>query len=90
MTERTVVRSYSTQFERDEDPLSEDGMWVQGQTDGIDWIDVMTRDGRVFRRVGTKPARQGDGLLPGPDERVLPGGRAPPSQHDHTEQLHGL
>ena len=51
MTERTVVRSYSTQFERDEDPLSEDGMWVQGQTDGIDWIDVMTKDGRVVGKV---------------------------------------
>jgi hypothetical protein len=48
MAERAVVRSYSTRFERDEDPLSEDGMWVQGQTHGIDWIDVMTRDGRVF------------------------------------------
>ena len=51
MTERTVVRSYSTQFERDEDPLSEDGMWIQGQTDGIDGIDVMTKDGRVFGKV---------------------------------------
>jgi hypothetical protein len=77
MTERTVVRSYSTQFERDEDPLSEDGMWVQGQTDGIDWIDVMTRDGRVFGKVSRmtaaeKRAEQSD-LGAGADEGAAEG-----------------
>jgi hypothetical protein len=43
--ERTPVRSYSTQFELDEDPLSEGGMWLNGRKDGIDWIDVISRNG---------------------------------------------
>jgi hypothetical protein len=45
MTDRVPVRSYSTRFERDEDPISEGGMWINGQTDGIDWIDCMTQNG---------------------------------------------
>ncbi len=46
MTEKRVpVRSYSTRFEHDEDPISEGGMWINGQTDGIDWIDCMTQNG---------------------------------------------
>jgi len=46
MTEtRVPVRSYSTRFETDEDPISEGGMWINGQTDGIDWIDCMTQNG---------------------------------------------
>jgi hypothetical protein len=45
MTERVPVRSYSTRFEHDEDPISENGMWINGQTDGIDWIDCMTQNG---------------------------------------------
>jgi hypothetical protein len=43
--ERVSVRSYSTRFENDEDPISEGGMWINGQTDGIDWIDCMTQNG---------------------------------------------
>ena len=39
------VRSYSTRFEADEDPISEGGMWLNGQTDGIDWVDCMTQNG---------------------------------------------
>jgi hypothetical protein len=39
------VRSYSTQFELDEDPISEGGMWINGRTDGIDWVDIVTKDG---------------------------------------------
>jgi hypothetical protein len=45
MTDRIPVRSYRTRFERDEDPISEGGMWINGQTDGIDWIDCMTQNG---------------------------------------------
>ncbi len=45
------VRSYRTTFERDESPLSEDGMWLNGRKDGIDWCDVLTRDGRAFGEV---------------------------------------
>src|SRR5215475_10801751 len=47
MTDRTPVRSYSTDFPNDEDPLSDGGMWINGKADGIDWTDVMTVDGVV-------------------------------------------
>ena len=40
-----VVRSYRTTFERDESPISEGGMWVNGRTDGVDWADVVTEHG---------------------------------------------
>src|SRR6478672_4656179 len=43
--ERTPVRSYSTDFELDEDPISDGGMWLNGRKDGIDWIDVISRNG---------------------------------------------
>jgi len=42
---RVPVRTFSTRFEHDESPLSEDGMWLNGRKDGIDWADVITRDG---------------------------------------------
>lgn len=45
MADRSPVRSYSTDFDRDENPLSEQGMWINGRTDGIAWTDVMTVDG---------------------------------------------
>ena len=32
--ERTPVRSYSTHFELDEDPISEGGMWLNGRRTG--------------------------------------------------------
>ncbi len=49
---RTVpVRSYGTRFERSETPISEDGMWLNGRQDGIDWCDVVTHDGEAFGEV---------------------------------------
>jgi hypothetical protein len=48
MQDRSPVRSYSTKFEREETPISEDGMWVNGKTDGIDWSDVNTKPGLVY------------------------------------------
>ena len=39
--QRIPVRSYSTNFELDENPISEGGMWLNGRKDGIDWIDVI-------------------------------------------------
>jgi hypothetical protein len=46
-----VVRSYSTRFERDETPISEDGMWLNGRTDGIDWCDVLSGNGHAYGEV---------------------------------------
>lgn len=63
--ERTPVRSHSTDFELDEDPISEGGMWLNGKTDAIDWADVVTKDGRCFgarskNSVLEKRAQQGN------------------------------
>jgi hypothetical protein len=41
----TPVRSYTTRFEHDEDPISEGGKWVNGGKEGIDWFNVLTRNG---------------------------------------------
>jgi len=49
--EGKLVRSYSTRFEGDEEPISEGGLWRNGRADGIDWCDVLMRDGHVFGEV---------------------------------------
>ena len=46
--EGTLVRSYSTRFDQDEVPISEDGMWLNGRADGIDWCDVLTHAGVAY------------------------------------------
>jgi hypothetical protein len=61
----TPVRSYRTRFELTEDPISEGGLWVNGRTDGIDWADVVTEDGRahggkVRMSVAERRAEQGN------------------------------
>jgi hypothetical protein len=38
-------RSYSTRFQVDEDPISEGGKWLNDGKDGIDWYNVVTRNG---------------------------------------------
>ncbi|MFI5054738.1 MAG: hypothetical protein ACHQDE_10280 [Acidimicrobiia bacterium] len=47
----TLVRSYSTRFEKVEVPISEGGLWLNGRTDGIDWCDVLTGDGHCYGEV---------------------------------------
>jgi hypothetical protein len=47
----TLVRSYSTRFERDETPISEGGMWLNGRSDGIDWCDVLSGHGHAYGEV---------------------------------------
>ena len=42
------VRSYRTRFRLDETPISEGGIWVNGMKDGIDWTDVITRNGVAY------------------------------------------
>jgi hypothetical protein len=42
------VRSYSTSFQLDEDPISEGGMWLNGGKDGIAWVDVVTKNGVAY------------------------------------------
>ena len=51
---------YSTNFPRAENPISEGGKWLNGQTDGFDWTNVRTAPGLVFGTEigGTRPAPQ--------------------------------
>jgi hypothetical protein len=68
---RTPVRSHRTQFELDEDPISEGGLWLNGRKDGIDWIDVVTKDGVAYgavTRMGVAERRAEQGNL---DEGVV-------------------
>jgi hypothetical protein len=46
-----VARSYKTNFEVDENPMSEGGMWLNGKKDGIDWADVITKNGGAYGSV---------------------------------------
>jgi len=39
---------YTTNFSGTENPISEGGMWLNGQTDGLDWTDVRTTPGFAF------------------------------------------
>jgi hypothetical protein len=62
----TVARSYATSFERDEDPISEGGLWINGRADGIDWIDIISGNGVGYgavSRMGTAERRGEQGNL---------------------------
>lgn len=48
MPPRVAVRSYSTDFEQDENPISEGGMWLNGRSDGADWADVVSGNGVAY------------------------------------------
>jgi hypothetical protein len=77
---RPPVRSYSTDFPLDENPISEGGMWLNGRTDGIDWIDVICRDGRAYgevSRMTTAERRVEQGNLD-----ATAGGAAPEGDYD--------
>jgi hypothetical protein len=51
---------YTTNFTRAENPISEGGKWLNGQTDGLDWTDVRTTPGFAFgtETGGNRPAPQ--------------------------------
>ena len=51
---------YSTNFSRTENPISEAGQWLNGQTDGLDWTNARTTPGFVFgtETGGHRPAPQ--------------------------------
>jgi hypothetical protein len=50
-TRADSVRSYSTRFQQDEDPVSEGGIWLNGAKDGIDWADIVVRNGVAYGAV---------------------------------------
>jgi hypothetical protein len=75
MTEqRKPVRSYSTHFTTDEDPVSDGGLWINGKREGIDWADVVvgggvaygarTRMGEAERRVEQGNLSESDAAAP--------------------------
>ena len=43
----TSVKTYSSNFEHDEDPVSEGGIWINGLKEGIDWADCVVSNGRI-------------------------------------------
>ena len=43
----TSVKTYSSEFPDDENPVSQGGIWINGLTEGIDWADVVTSNGRI-------------------------------------------
>ena len=60
------VNSYRTEFPLDEDPISEGGRWINGRKDGIDWIDIITRNGVAYgavTRMGVAERRVEQGNL---------------------------
>jgi hypothetical protein len=76
--QRTPVRSYSTRFQLDEDPISEGGIWLNGRADGIDWIDVISKNGVGYgavSRMGVPERRIEQGNLEGstPEEAAPEG-----------------
>jgi hypothetical protein len=72
------VRSYRTRFQLDEDPISEGGMWVNGGRDGIDWVDVISKNGVAYgavTRMGNAERRVEQGNLESPTlEGAVPEG----------------
>ena len=71
MTDRSPVRSYSSDFPNDESPISEGGMWLNGKTDGIDWADVEITNGVVHggpSRMNVAEQRAEQGNLDDSDE----------------------
>ena len=60
------VRSYSTTFPLDETPISEGGRWLNARTDGIDWCDIVTKNGVAYgevTRMGVAEQRAEQGNL---------------------------
>ena len=71
-------RSYKTNFELDENPMSEGGLWLNGKTDGIDWADVITKNGGAYgsvtrMAVAERRVEQGN-LDPSSDQGAIPEG----------------
>ena len=42
------LRTYSTNFSLTENPISEGGIWINGETTGLDWSNVQTNGGIAF------------------------------------------
>jgi len=58
-------RSYSTSFQIDEDPIAEAGKWINGGKDGIDWYNVITKNGVAYGAVSQGAYTDPTALLAG-------------------------
>ncbi len=61
----TSARSYSTHFQLNENPISEGGKWINGAADGIDWHNVITRNGVAYGAVSKGAYTDPTALLTG-------------------------
>ncbi len=87
-TRTDSVRSYRTSFQHDEDPISEGGIWVNGARDGIDWADVVVRNGVAYGAVTRMQAaerRIEQGNLASADA-----GAAPEGDYDDPTALNAM
>jgi hypothetical protein len=62
-----LVRSYSTRFPADENPISEGGIWLNGRDDGIDWANILIEGGlahgeSIPMQVAERRVEQGDDI----------------------------
>jgi hypothetical protein len=76
-TRTDSVRSYRTRFQQDEHPISEGGIWLNGARDGIDWADVIVRNGVAYGSVTRMQAaerRVEQGNLRSADPEAAPEG----------------
>ncbi len=65
-----IAGSYTTNFTSTENPISENGQWRNGQTDGVLWTNVRTTPGLVF---GTQPGNGAGNALYADSTAVLTG-----------------
>jgi hypothetical protein len=71
-----TARTYTTDFPATEDPISEDGRWLGGQTVGLAWADFRSTPGLAFgKQLGTSLGLYDDSIALlagtwGPDQTV--------------------
>lgn len=58
-------RTYATKFPLTENPISENGNWINGQTTGLDWHDVSTTPGLAIGHQSKTSYTDGTALLTG-------------------------
>jgi len=67
MGTREADRTYHSNFPGTENPISENGSWINGGTAGLDWGNVLTTPGKVFgdQTPGSPPYKDPTAILTG-------------------------
>ena len=78
----TQPRTYQTNFPATENPMSENGNWINGKTVGLDWGDIQTIGGSPGHASGTNtsPNCQGNTLTGCDDSTAVLAGAWGPNQ----------